>query len=60
MAGLVGDADDAAGGTGASVASLLGLGVATLAEVVGAAVDNDGALVVISILFVCYTTTSPL
>lgn len=33
-----------AGRTGASVASLEGLLVATLAEIVGAGVDDDGAL----------------
>lgn len=33
-----------AGGAGTSVASLLGLLIATLAEVVGACVDDDGAL----------------
>lgn len=39
---LVGDADDTAGRTGASVSSLEGLLVVALAEVVGAAVRNDG------------------
>jgi len=41
---LVGDADDTASWTSASVASLLGLSVATLAEVIGAGVYDDGAL----------------
>lgn len=41
---LLADADDAAGGAGASVARLLGLLVATLSEVVGASVGDDGAL----------------
>lgn len=40
---LVGDANDTAGRAGAGVASLEGLLVAALAEVVGAGVDNDGA-----------------
>jgi len=42
--GLVGDANDTASWAGASVTSLLGLSVATLAEVVGAGVHDDGAL----------------
>lgn len=41
---LVGDANDTAGRTGAGVASLEGFLVATLAEIVGAGVDDDGAL----------------
>jgi hypothetical protein len=41
---LVGDTNDTASGAGASVASLLGLLVTTLAEIVGASVDNNGAL----------------
>lgn len=41
---LVGDADDAAGRAEAGVAGDLGLLVAALAEVVGAGVDDDGAL----------------
>jgi len=40
---LRGDADDTAGRAGTSVSGLLGLGVVALAEVVGAAVDDDGA-----------------
>lgn len=40
---LLGNTDDTASGTSASVASLLALLVAALAEVVGAGVDNDGA-----------------
>jgi hypothetical protein len=42
---LLSEANDAAGGTGARVACLLGLLVAALAEVVGARVGDDGALV---------------
>ena len=41
---LVGDTNDTASGAGASVASLLGLLVSTLAEIIGASVDNNGAL----------------
>ncbi len=44
LADLLGDADDAAGGAGAGIARLEGLLVAALAQVVGAAVDDDGAL----------------
>lgn len=40
---LLGNADNTASGTGASVASLLALLVLALAEVVGAGVDDDGA-----------------
>lgn len=40
---LLGDTNDTAGRAGASVASLLALLVATLAQVVGAGVDNNGA-----------------
>lgn len=40
---LGGNANDTAGRTAASVASLLGLLVATLAEIVSAGVDDDGA-----------------
>lgn len=40
---LVGNANDAAGGAEAGVASLQGLLVATLAEVIGAGVDNNSA-----------------
>lgn len=40
---LLGDTDNTASGTGASVASLLALLVLALAEVVGAGVDDDGA-----------------
>ena len=40
---LVGDTNDTASGAGASVASLLGLLVSTLAEIIGASVDNNGA-----------------
>jgi hypothetical protein len=43
---LVGDTDDTASRARTSITSLLGLLVAALAEVVGAAVDNDGALFV--------------
>jgi hypothetical protein len=42
-ANLLGDTDNTASGTGASVASLLALLVLALAEVVGAGVDDDGA-----------------
>ena len=45
---LVGDANDTAGRAGTSVASLLGLLVAALAEVVGAGVADDGALIDVS------------
>jgi len=38
------DTDDAASRARAGVTGLLGLGVVRLAEVVGAAVDDDGAL----------------
>lgn len=41
---LVGDTNDTAGRAGTSVTGLLGLLVSALAEVVGAGVDNDGAL----------------
>jgi len=41
---LLGDADDTASGTGAGVASLQGLLVSSLAEIVGAGMDNDGSL----------------
>jgi hypothetical protein len=41
---LVGDTDDTASGAGASVTSLLGLLVSALTEIVGASVDNNGAL----------------
>lgn len=41
---LVGDTNDTASRTGTRVTSLLGLGVVALAEVVGSAVDDDGAL----------------
>lgn len=41
---LVGDTDDTAGRTSSGVACLLGLLVSALAEVVGAGVDDDGAL----------------
>lgn len=41
---LRGDANDAASGACTSVAGFLGLGVVGFAEVVGAAVDDDGAL----------------
>ena len=41
---LCGNADDTASGAGPGVASLLALLVAALAEVVGASVDDDGAL----------------
>ena len=44
---LVGDTDDAACGAGASVTSLLGLLVSALAEIVGASVDNNGALLLL-------------
>lgn len=40
---LLGDTNDTASGTSASVASLLALLVLTLAEVVSASVDDDGA-----------------
>jgi hypothetical protein len=40
---LLGDTDNTASRTGASVASLLALLVLALAEVVGAGVDDDGA-----------------
>ena len=40
---LLGDTNDAASGTSASVASLLALLVLALAEVVSAGVDDDGA-----------------
>lgn len=40
---LLGDTNDTASGTSASVASLLALLVLALAEVVGAGVDDDGA-----------------
>lgn len=45
---LVRDADDTASGTGAGVTGLEGLGVTTLAEIVGASVDNDGTLVLLA------------
>lgn len=38
------DANDAASGAGAGIASLLGLGVVRLAEVISAGVDDEGAL----------------
>ena len=41
---LLGDANDTASGTGAGVASLQRLLVSSLAEIVGAGVDDDGAL----------------
>ena len=41
---LRGDADDAASGAETSVTGLLAVWVAALAEIVGAAVDDDGAL----------------
>jgi len=41
---LLGDANDAASGTGAGVACLEGLLVTPLAKIVGAGMDNDGAL----------------
>ena len=41
---LVGDTNDTAGRAGTSVAGLLRLGMVGLAEVVGAGVDDDGAL----------------
>ena len=41
---LVGDTNDTASRSGTSVASLEGLLVATLAEIVGAGMDNDGSL----------------
>ena len=41
---LVGDTNDTASRTGTRVTGLLGLGVVALAEVVGSAVDDDGAL----------------
>jgi hypothetical protein len=41
---LVGDTNDTASRARTSVTSLLGLLMAALAEVVGAGVDNDGAL----------------
>lgn len=41
---LLGNADDSASGTGSGVASLERLLVPSLAEVVGAGVDDDGAL----------------
>lgn len=54
---LSGDADDAASGTETSVAGLEGVGVSSLAEVVGAGVDDDGALGVLAwslvLLFLC-------
>lgn len=40
---LLGDANDTASGAGTSVASLLALLVLTLAEIVGAGVDDNGA-----------------
>jgi hypothetical protein len=43
---LVGDANDTASRARAGVTSLLGLLVSALAEVVGAGVDDDGALAV--------------
>ena len=45
---LVRDANDTAGRAGTSVTGLLGLLVATLAEIVGAGVDNNGALSCVS------------
>lgn len=41
---LVGDTNDTASGAGTSVTSLLGLLVSALTEIVGAGVDNNGAL----------------
>ena len=41
---LLGDADDTAGRSGTSVASLEGLLVSTLAKVVSAGVNDDGSL----------------
>jgi hypothetical protein len=41
---LVGDTNDTASRAGTSVTGLLGLLVSALAEVIGAGVDNDGAL----------------
>jgi hypothetical protein len=41
---LVGDTNDTASGAGTGVTGLLGLLVSALAEVVGAGVDNNGAL----------------
>ena len=45
-----------AGGAGAGVASLEGLLVVALAEIVGAAVDNDGALQSVSIVLLLLPT----
>jgi hypothetical protein len=47
---LSGDADDAASGSQASVAGLKGVWVASLAKVVGAGVDDDGALSALALL----------
>ena len=47
---LVRNTDDTASRTGTSVTSLLGLLVSALAEVVGAGVDDDGALLQVSIV----------
>lgn len=44
---LVGNTNDAAGGTGTRIARLLGLVVAALAEVVGAGVGYDCALLMV-------------
>ena len=41
---LVGDTNDTASGAGTGVTSLLGLLVSALTEIVGAGVDNNGAL----------------
>ena len=43
LVSLVGDSDDTASRSGTSVTSLEGLLVITLAEIVGAGVDNDGS-----------------
>jgi hypothetical protein len=49
---LVGDTDDTACRAGTSVTGLLGLLVSALAEVVGAGVDDDGALCCVSLLVI--------
>ena len=45
---LLGDTNDTASGAGTSVTSLLGLLVATTAEVISTGVDDDGTLFAIS------------
>jgi hypothetical protein len=50
---LVGNTNDTASRAGTSIASLLGLLVSTLAEIVSAGVDDDGALLRVSTSSLC-------